>query len=224
MTDPAEADQARPPKAPRVPPHPLYDPVEDAVVWDGRYPMQRVRFRYRRRDGSPSGVLTWEMWRRGRAVIMLPWDPDTDRVAFVEQFRLPVLAAGHEPMQLECPAGLVDAGEDTLACARRELGEETGLDCDRLERFGRFMIAPGGCDEDMDFHLARVRLPETGQVGVQGLGSEHEETGVVVVPVADAFAMVGDGRLLNGPSALCLLYLQANHARLRASWRREDGR
>ena len=43
--------------------------LADEVVWDGRFPLQRVRFRYTRFDGTESCELTWELWRRGRGFL-----------------------------------------------------------------------------------------------------------------------------------------------------------
>src|SRR5688500_16047760 len=118
---------ARPPKAKPLPPHPKLRIVSDEVVWAGRFPLQRVRFHYRRFDGTESGEVTWELWRRGFAVAVLPYDPRADRVAMIQQFRLPALAAELDPVVTECPAGLLEPGEDPEACARREIEEETGL-------------------------------------------------------------------------------------------------
>ncbi|HEY8613771.1 MAG TPA: NUDIX domain-containing protein [Roseomonas sp.] len=207
----------RPAKAQPVPPHPLYLPEADEVVWNGRYPVQRVRFRYRKRDGTLSGPLTWELLRRGQATVILPWDPMTDRIALIEQFRLPALAAGEEPRMTELPAGMVEEGEDPMETARRELEEETGLACARMERIGVYMLMQGAADERVHFHLAEVSLHgEPGMVG--GLDSENEETAVTVVEAAEAFAMVAENRIRNAPAALALLWLQVNHARLRAEW------
>jgi ADP-ribose pyrophosphatase len=208
----------RPAKAPVVPAHPLYVPESDEVVWDGRFPLQRVRFRYRRKDGSLSGLLTWEMWRRGRAVVILPYDPWSDRVALIDQFRLPCLAAGEDPISRECPAGLLEEGEDPEACAMREVEEEAGLTPDRVESIGQFMLLQGGCDEKLNFYAARVRLPEAGEGATLGLESEHEETSVTVVTAEEAFAMLARNEIRNASAALCLLWLQVHRARLREEW------
>src|SRR5690348_3181932 len=45
--------KTRPAKAPPIPAHPKVSVLEDEVVWDGRFPVQRVRFRYTRFDGAP---------------------------------------------------------------------------------------------------------------------------------------------------------------------------
>ena len=75
--------KARPAKAPPVPAHPGVTVLEDEVVWGGRFPLQRVRFRYTRFDGAESPVLTWELWRRGRSVAVLPYDPWSDRLCLM---------------------------------------------------------------------------------------------------------------------------------------------
>jgi len=210
--------KARPPKAPPVPAHPLYIPESDEVVWDGRFPVQRVRFRYRRADGTPSGLLTWEMWRRGDGALILPYDPWIRRIALIEQFRLPALAAGEEPIMRECPAGLLEKGENAEATVRRELQEETGFTADRIEKIGQFMTMQGGADEVLHFFCGRVRLPETAAPGTRGLANENEETRLVLLPAEEAFAQVARNEIRNSPAALALMWLQINTPRLTTEW------
>src|SRR5919202_2960189 len=151
--------KARPAKAPPIPAHPGLTVRADEVVWDGRFPLQRVVFSYTRFDGAPSRELTWELWRRGRGVAVLPYDPRADSIALIQQFRLPALSAGLDPVMTECAAGLLEPPEDPEAAARRELAEETGLVAGPLERIGRYMLMQGGCDEVMHYFAARVALP-----------------------------------------------------------------
>jgi len=211
--------KARPAKAPPVPAHPGMTVLEDEVVWDGRFPLQRVRFRYTRFDGAPSSELTWELWRRGRGCAVLPYDPVRDSVALIEQFRLPALVAGFPPVMTECPAGLVEDGEDPEATARREVAEEAGLRPGRMERIGRFMLMQGGCDEVMDYFAACVSLPAAAEdARVGGLESEGEDTRVLVMPADAAFAAVDGGGIQNVTAALCLFWLRHHRARLRREW------
>src|SRR5262245_53233947 len=114
---------ASPPRhrfAPPIAPTPGLVVEADEVVFSQRFAMQRVRFRYERFDGRLSGPLTWELWRRGRGVLVLPYDPLTDRVALIEQFRLPAHAAGLPGMQKELPAGLLEPEEDPARAGVRE--------------------------------------------------------------------------------------------------------
>ena len=208
---------ARPDKAPPVPPHPGLDVREDSLVWSGRFPLQRVRFTYERFDGTRSGELTWELWRRGGAVVVLPYDPWSDRIALIEQFRLPALAAGFQPIMTECVAGLLEPGEDPLAAARRETAEEAGLEPDLMEPMGHFMLMQGGCDEHVQMFCGRVRLTANAE-GNFGLGSEEEDTRLRVIAAEEGFEMLEGGGMQNDTGALALMWLRHHRARLRQEW------
>ena len=208
----------RPPKAPPIPAHPGLDIRADEVVWNGRFPLQRVRFTYQRFDGARSAELTWELWRRGRGVAVLPYDPVTDSIALIEQFRLPALAAGATPVMTECAAGLLEAGEDPEAAGLRELAEETGLTARRIERIGRFMLMQGGCDETMFLFAAHASLPALGTAGTHGLAQEGEDIRVLILPAEQGFAMLDDNRIENATAALCLWWLRHHRPRLRREW------
>ena len=147
----------RPAAFPACQPHPDVEVCSEQRVWNGRFPLDVVRFRHRRFDGAQSGVKTWEVWRRGRAAAVLPYDPVADAVVLIEQFRLPALAAGLDPVLVELPAGLCDDGEAPEATARRETAEEMGLAVGALQRIGGFLLTPGGSDELCDSMPAGCR-------------------------------------------------------------------
>lgn len=69
----------------------------------------------------PDGrAATREYIQHGGAVAVVPI-LDDGRLVLVRQYRHPLAR-----VMLEWPAGKLDSGESTLACARRELVEETG--------------------------------------------------------------------------------------------------
>jgi len=193
------------------------------TVYEGRFALQLVDFRYRRFDGQQSKTMTWELWRRGRAGALLPYDPDTDQVVLIEQFRLPALAAGLPPVLVEVPAGLCDGTEDAETTMRREVREETGLDADLLAPIGDFILAPGGCDERIGLFVGRVRIPETGPdgvLGLAGLAHEGEDIRVITRPAEQAIAEALAGRYPNSVATICLLWLGMKRAELRKEWAR----
>ena len=193
----------------------------DETVWGGRFPLQVVKFRQRRFDGAMSGVRTWELWRRGAAAAVLPYDPVTDQVVVIEQFRLPALAAGFDPVLVELAAGLADGTEAPEDVVRREAVEEMGLPVERLERIGDFLLTPGGCDEHCTIFAGLVRLPALppdGLIGHGGLAAEQEDIRVRAVPARDAIEAAIGGRYPNSVATIGLLWLAARHDWLRARW------
>lgn len=193
----------------------------DEIVWRGRFAVRLVRFRHKRFDGTLSGLRTWEIWERGRAVAMLPYDPVADRVVLIEQFRIPALAAGVDPVMMEVPAGLLDADEAPESAARREMQEEVGLVADRLHRIGDFVLTPGGCDERCTVYAARIVTPPTdseGIAGFAGLAAEDEDIRVRVLPAPEAIAAAQAGRYPNAVTTLALLWLGSQRDRLRREW------
>lgn len=194
----------------------------DETVWNGRFALQRIRFRNRRFDRRMSGLRTWELWRRGQAAALLPYDPVADAVVLIEQFRLPALAAGVEPVMVEVPAGLCDPGEDPATTLIREVREEIGLAPRRILRIGDFLLSPGGCDEQVFLHVGEIDVPQCdadGVVGTAGLASEEEDILIRVWPAARAIAVALDGGFPNSVTSLALLWLAARHDWLRTQWR-----
>ncbi|THF88916.1 NUDIX hydrolase [Deinococcus sp. KSM4-11] len=93
----------------------------------------------------------WEIVRHADAVAVLALN-DAGEMLLVRQERRAVGA-----FTVEAPAGLVDAGEDAAAAARRELQEEAGLDGD-MEMLTHFYASPGFCDEALTvFHATNLR-------------------------------------------------------------------
>ncbi len=193
----------------------------DETVWNGRFALQRIKFRQRRFDGTMSGLRTWELWRRGRAAALLPYDPVSDTVVLIEQFRLPALAAGLDPVMIEVPAGLCDPGEDPATTLLRETEEEVGLVPRRLLPIGDFLLSPGGSDERVALYLGEVSAPKAdadGIAGTAGLAEENEDIRISVRPAGRAIADALDGKLPNVITTLALLWLGARHDAVRRAW------
>jgi ADP-ribose pyrophosphatase len=136
----------------------------------------------------------WEYAERnnpGGAVIILAVTPE-DKVLFVEQYRVSILQN-----TIEMPAGLVgdlpdQADEGALLAAQRELEEETGYRCQRVE-FIHTGPSSSGMSTEM---IAFVRAWELEKVGLGG-GDETENIVVHEVPRRDAgawlFARAAEG-------------------------------
>ena len=83
------------------------------------------------------------------AVVVLAVLPD-GRLVFERQFRYPLGKSF-----LELPAGKIDPGEDILACAQRELREETGYEAARWQYIGVLHPCIGYSNERIEVFVAR---------------------------------------------------------------------
>ena len=154
-------------------------PVE--TLYEGRWLSMRKRGR-------------WEYVERnnpGGAVIILAVTPE-DKVLFVEQYRVSILQH-----TIEMPAGLVgdmldQSDESALLAAQRELEEETGYHCQRVDFVHRGPSSSGMSTEMITF----VRAWDLEKVGPGG-GDETENIVVHEVPRREAgawlFARAAEG-------------------------------
>ncbi|QKJ65585.1 NUDIX hydrolase [Deefgea piscis] len=97
-------------------------------------------------DGS---TATREYIKHPGAVMVIPQLAD-GRLLLERQFRYPL-----DRVFIEFPAGKLDAGEDPLACAQRELFEETGYSAASWEYLGVIHPIISYTDEEIKLYLAR---------------------------------------------------------------------
>ncbi len=98
----------------------------------------------------PDGRTTArETVRHNGASAMVAVDNE-GKILFVRQYRH---SAG--AMTLEIPAGTLEKGEDPYDCAMRELEEETGYKCDKMEFLVKFYSSIGFCSEILYIYLAQ---------------------------------------------------------------------
>ena len=116
------------------------------------------------------------------------------KVALVKQFRYAYGEAIYE-----IPAGKLNAGEDPMLAAKRELEEETGLIAEQLVHRYTLYPTPGCTNEKIYIYEA---------VGV-GAGAQHLDEGeflnVEFVPVREALAMVESGTIKDAKTIVALL-------------------
>jgi ADP-ribose pyrophosphatase len=98
---------------------------------------------------DPDGFeITRAIVRHGGSAVVMPVD-ENKRILLVRQYRLPVAN-----YLWELPAGRVDAGENALQAAKRELGEETGYRAKKWAKLAEFYASPGFLAEKMTIYLA----------------------------------------------------------------------
>jgi ADP-ribose pyrophosphatase len=202
------------------PAHPDVEIVEATKAFERFLRVDVFRFRHRLFSGEWSTLRSYDVLRRGQAVVIVLYDPDRESVVLVEQFRLPALLAGSSPWQLEAAAGLVDSGETPAAVAIRETQEETGLALiGELAPIQRYLPSVGGSDESVFLFCGRVDATAAG--GVHGLVEEHEDIRVVVKTLAEIEALLDAGAIESGHTLIGLYWLLRHRDHLRQVWARD---
>jgi ADP-ribose pyrophosphatase len=190
--------------------------IERVAAYEGYFRIDRYRLRHRLFAGGWSGEMTREVFERGHAAAVLPYDPARDEVVLIEQFRIGAHAAGRGPWLTEIVAGIIEAGEDAEAVARREALEEAGCRIGELVEIARVLVSPGGTSQTTAIYCGRTESENIG--GIHGLDDEHEDIRVRAVPFNAAWEMVRAGRIEESATLIALQWLALDRAELRARW------
>ncbi|WP_153915472.1 ADP-ribose diphosphatase [Shewanella sp. TC10] len=182
--------------------------ISTKTLYKGFFQLDEYKFKHKLFSGGWSEVVTREVFERGNAVVVLPYDPVTHQVVLIEQIRLPALATTNSVWLLELVAGMIAAGEVPAEVAERELMEETGLTASEVHLVNSYLATPGGSSERFHFYWAKVDA--TKAEGIHGLDYEHEDIKVHVVGFDAAMAMVNSGRIDNASTVIGLQWLALN--------------
>ena len=150
-------------------------------------------------DGS-QGEL--EIIRHSGASAVVPLlDEPTERdprVVLIRQYRY--AADGYV---YEIPAGRLDEGESPLACAHRELEEETGYRAADVKPLITVYTTPGFTDERIHLFLA------TGLTSGQERRERDEFLTLITLPLSQVVQMIERGEICDGKTVVALLFVAA---------------
>jgi ADP-ribose pyrophosphatase len=132
--------------------------------------------------------------RHNGSAVMMAVD-DRDRVMLVRQYRLPAKRS-----MWELPAGRIDEGETSLAAARRELKEETGLRARKWKRLVHYYPSPGFLEESMTIWLAK----DLEQGDAEPMEDERIETRWFTKK--ELRAMIASNRIIDGKTMIGFLH------------------
>ena len=188
------------------------------TLYSGFFSMELYRFRHRLFNGEMSGEIRREIFERGHAAVLLPFDPVRDEVVLVEQVRIAAYDTSETPWLLEMVAGMIEEGESVEDVARREALEEAGLAIGRTKPVLSYLASPGGTTERSSIMVGEVDA--TTAKGIHGLADENEDLRVHVVSREQAYQWVEEGLIDNAASVIALQWLQLHHQNLRNEWKK----
>jgi len=188
------------------------------TLYSGFFSLELYRFRHRLFNGEMSGEVRREIFERGHAAVLLPFDPVRDEVVLIEQIRIAALDTSESPWLLEMVAGMIEEGETVEDVARREALEEAGLVVGRTKPVLSYLASPGGTSERLSIMVGEVDA-KTAE-GIHGLADENEDIRVHVVSREQAYQWVEEGKIDNAASVIALQWLQLHYQTLRHEWKK----
>lgn len=190
--------------------------VKKEVVYAGFFRMEKLYLRHTLFAGGWSGEFTRELFLRGSCVAVLLYDPVTDEIVLIEQFRAGAVICPERAWLLEIVAGAVEEGESAEEVAFREAREEAGCQVQDLFVIGEFYTTPGGSSERITLFCGRVDSASVG--GIHGLAHENEDIRVATVSAAEAYSMVENGVIESAIPIIAVQWLMLNKHKLRQRW------
>ena len=191
------------------------DILSKQSLYNGFFNMTKITFRHKLFNGGWSDNIDRELFERGHAVALLPYDPITDKVILIEQVRVGALESDN-PWQYEIVAGMIDKDQTSEQVAIREADEEAGIKVSNLEKISSFYPSSGGCTEKLDVFIGFTDASKA--TGIHGLDDENEDIRVHVFTREEAYALVTSGIIENAASIIALQWLELNISRLRSQW------
>ena len=133
--------------------------VKSEIIFKEFFTIERARVLWEQFNGTMGKDRTRYVIRRGESVGIIPIRKQDDRIVLIKQFRYPSADRGFDGYIWEIPAGTLSPGEAAIACARRELIEETGYAARQWETLGEITPVPGYSNERIHVFLATHLSP-----------------------------------------------------------------
>jgi nudix-type nucleoside diphosphatase (YffH/AdpP family) len=174
---------------------------------DRHYRLNEVEFDYRRGNGEWQ-TQKREVFDRGHAATLLPYNFATRTVVLTRQFRLPAYLAGHDDLLIEAAAGMLD-NETPEKRIRAEAEEEIGYRLHEVRKIFEAFMSPGSVTEKLHFFVAEY-APSMRVGSGGGLAEEGEDIEVMEPSIDEALAMIADGRIVDAKTIMLLQYAALN--------------
>lgn len=190
--------------------------IKKKALYTGFFKLSGIQLQHDLFAGGQSKVLTRELLDKGQAIAVLPYDPVTDEVVLVEQFRIGAGEDESGPWMIEIIAGYQEPGETAEEVATREAYEEAGCEVTELLSMVKYYSSPGGSNEQIQIFLALTE--SSGIEGIHGLDDEGEDIKVHVIKSEQAFDWLDNGRIDSAAPIIALQWFAMNRERIRKEW------
>lgn len=190
--------------------------LDKTTVFQGFFRIELYTLRHRLFAGGWSEPMQREIFERGHAAAVLPYNPVTDEVVLIEQIRIGAAASSASPWLLEIIAGMIDTNETAMQVAIREAEEEAGIVLTELLPMLNYLSSPGGTTERIQLYVGKLTQAVTS--GVFGLAQEHEDIKVHVMPRTKALQLLAEQKIDNAATVIALQWLALNLDKVKQAW------
>lgn len=190
--------------------------IDKTTCYQGFFRIDRYRLRHRLFNGEWGSAITRELFERGHAAAVLPYDPIRDEVILIEQFRIGALNAPGGPWLTEIIAGIIEENEAPEDVVKRESVEEANCIITDLVPLYDYLVSPGGMTERIALYCGRVDTTHAG--GIHGAIDEGEDIKVHVVSRETALSYLQTGRINSASAIIALQWLALNREKLLRQW------
>jgi ADP-ribose pyrophosphatase len=185
-----------------------FEIISREVLYKGFFSMEKIHLKHTLYEGGWTQDLTRELFHRGECVAVLLYDPDTDEVVLIEQFRMGAIGNSERAWLLEIVAGAIEPGETAEAVAIREAAEEANCQVKQLTKINKFYTTPGGSAESITLFCGIVDATNIG--GIHGLKDEDEDIRVSTVKFEQAYRMIETGEIESAIPIIAIQWLALN--------------
>jgi len=193
-----------------------FEILDKEILYNGFFRMEKYRLKHTLYAGGWSAEISRELFVRGSCVAVLLYDPHTDQVVLIEQFRAGAILQPDRAWLLEIVAGAIEEGETAVEVAYRESMEEAGCEIQELMVINEFYTTPGGASERITLFCGKVDSTQVG--GIHGLDHEDEDILVRAVNFKDAYVMLENNEIESAIPIIALQWLALNKDKLQQQW------
>ncbi len=171
------------------------------LLSDNHYTLKTTTLEWRRADGEWQ-TQHRETYDRGNGATLLPYNLARRTVMLVKQFRYPAYVNGCDDLLIEAAAGLLDNASPEKRI-RAEAEEEIGYRLRDIRKIFEAYMSPGSVTEKLHFFVGEYQ-PDMKIGSGGGNPDEGEDIEVLELSIADALAMIADGRIMDAKTIMLL--------------------
>ena len=189
------------------------------IKYQGFFRIDQYQLKHRLFNGNWSDFFSREIFERGDAVVLIPFDSKSQQVMLIQQFRAGAVRTEDNPWCIEFIAGMFGENESPIEVAIREAQEEAELDIkhEDITHVMNYLSSPGGTSEKLYMYLADIDLTNIKSGTVAGLDHENEDIKSYKVSLDVALQWLADGKINNASTIIGLQWLAMNANKLAES-------